>query len=216
MKAVKRTTKARQSPPGALELLSARERETLGLVALGYTNAEISNRLKISPKTVENHRKQVMTKLGLGSRAALVRFAFEHGLLSTGPGGAFFKSCSACRVLWHLCGEFLSDREVRFLGYQAAPAANHAGRWLFNHDRCGTKLSLALESFQSLTGESVLADSCRGTQPEHCLKAGTCQTCPIQCVCAFVGRMSHIIRHWPKKFVHKSGFYPNSGLAGGG
>ncbi|MEW5988244.1 MAG: response regulator transcription factor [Chloroflexota bacterium] len=64
------------------ESLSDREREVLLLVALGHTSAEIAGRLSLSPKTVETYRTRGMEKLGLRSRAALVRFALAHNLLA--------------------------------------------------------------------------------------------------------------------------------------
>jgi DNA-binding NarL/FixJ family response regulator len=69
--------------PG-LDLLSAREREVVSLIALGHTNAEIGLRLHISEKTVESHRGRILSKLGLRTRADLVRFALEHGLMGEG------------------------------------------------------------------------------------------------------------------------------------
>ncbi len=62
--------------------LSPRERQVVGLVALGHTNVEIGRGLGISHRTVETHRKHIRTKLGLEARAELVRFALEHGLMS--------------------------------------------------------------------------------------------------------------------------------------
>jgi two-component system, NarL family, response regulator NreC len=67
-----------QGPGGAL---SEREVEVLRLVALGFTNAEIAGRLVVSVRTVETHRAHLQQKLELRSRAELVRFAQEHGLL---------------------------------------------------------------------------------------------------------------------------------------
>jgi two-component system response regulator NreC len=64
-----------------LELLTPREREVINLAALGYTNSEISQQLHISDKTVETHRMHCMSKLGLRTRADLVRFAIEHKLI---------------------------------------------------------------------------------------------------------------------------------------
>lgn len=61
--------------------LSEREREVLVLVALGHTSAEIAGRLSISPKTAETYRARGMEKLGLRSRAALVKYALGKGLL---------------------------------------------------------------------------------------------------------------------------------------
>jgi two-component system response regulator NreC len=61
--------------------LTEREREILKLVAEGYTNNQIGERLFISPKTVDTHRTHVMDKLNLHSRAELVRYAMRRGLL---------------------------------------------------------------------------------------------------------------------------------------
>lgn len=64
----------------AIDDLSQREREVLRLIALGHTNAEIGTMLYVSVRTVENHRASVMRKLGLRTRAELVRHATEAGL----------------------------------------------------------------------------------------------------------------------------------------
>ena len=61
--------------------LTEREREILKLVAEGYTNNKIAERLIISPKTVDTHRTHVMDKLNLHSRAELVKYAMRRGLL---------------------------------------------------------------------------------------------------------------------------------------
>lgn len=66
---------------GPLELLSDREREVLSLIALGHTTPEIARKLSIGEKTVETHRAHITEKLELRTRADLVRFALEHGLL---------------------------------------------------------------------------------------------------------------------------------------
>ena len=61
--------------------LSEREREVLRLLALGHTNQEIASVLYISVRTAETHRAHIMQKLGLSSRAELVRYALDHGLI---------------------------------------------------------------------------------------------------------------------------------------
>ena len=61
--------------------LSEREREVLRLLALGHTNQEIAALLYISVRTAETHRAHIMQKLGLSSRAELVRYALDHGLV---------------------------------------------------------------------------------------------------------------------------------------
>ncbi len=63
------------------EELSEREREVAKLLALGYTNQEIAKMLYVSVRTAEAHRAHIMRKLRLVTRAELVRWAFEHGLV---------------------------------------------------------------------------------------------------------------------------------------
>lgn len=72
-----------QQPDARMEAsLSEREREVLLWVARGYTNQEISDQLALSVKTVETYRSRATSKLGLKSRAALVRYAQQRGWLN--------------------------------------------------------------------------------------------------------------------------------------
>jgi two-component system response regulator NreC len=64
--------------------LTPREREVMGRVAEGYTNAKIAEELRLGVKSVETYRSRLMEKLGLTSRSALVRFALESGILAPG------------------------------------------------------------------------------------------------------------------------------------
>lgn len=73
---------AQPAPPDPLDVLTEREREVLQLLALGYGNQEIAHRLHLSPRTVETHRANMMGKLGLATRADIVRVALRSGLLS--------------------------------------------------------------------------------------------------------------------------------------
>lgn len=75
--------KARGIAPQPYEKLTDREREVLQLVAEGRTNKEIARRLRISRRTVEVHRANMMHKLNLRNTAAVVRFALAQGLLSS-------------------------------------------------------------------------------------------------------------------------------------
>ena len=61
--------------------LSDREHEVLRLLALGHTNQELAAMLFISVRTAETHRQHIMQKLDLSSRADLVRYALENGLI---------------------------------------------------------------------------------------------------------------------------------------
>ncbi|HEX2737715.1 MAG TPA: response regulator transcription factor [Acidimicrobiia bacterium] len=60
--------------------LSDREREVLQLVARGYAYKDIGERLFISPKTVENHVRNILGKLHLNRKQELIRYAVEHGI----------------------------------------------------------------------------------------------------------------------------------------
>lgn len=61
--------------------LSPRETEVLRLIALGHTSAEIAVILHLSRRTVETHRARIYTKLGLSTRAELVRYALRRHLI---------------------------------------------------------------------------------------------------------------------------------------
>lgn len=74
--------RARQSEAAPGEALSEREREVLRLVAQGHTNQHVADRLFLSVKTVETYRARLMTKLGLKTRADLVRYALSTGLMT--------------------------------------------------------------------------------------------------------------------------------------
>jgi two-component system response regulator NreC len=67
--------------PGPPDDLSGREVEVLRLIAFGHTNAEIAAQLYLSVRTVESHRAHISQKLRLATRAELVRYALDRGLL---------------------------------------------------------------------------------------------------------------------------------------
>jgi two-component system response regulator NreC len=68
----------RTRPPDGL---SDRELEILRLIALGHTNSEIAEQLFLSVRTVESHRAHIQQKTSRASRAELVRYALDHGLI---------------------------------------------------------------------------------------------------------------------------------------
>lgn len=65
-----------------LEQLTDRQTDVCKWLAYGHTNSEVAEKLKISPRTVESHRAEIMNKLGFDNRADLVRFSLDHGLIT--------------------------------------------------------------------------------------------------------------------------------------
>ena len=61
--------------------LTERELEILRLIALGHTNTEIAGQVYLSVRTVESHRAHIQQKTGRSTRADLVRYALDHGLV---------------------------------------------------------------------------------------------------------------------------------------
>ncbi len=76
---------AGQDQPDPLERLTSRHREVLQLIAEGHTTKDIAGKLKLSIKTVETHRAQLMDRLDIHDVAGLVRFAIRSGLIASGP-----------------------------------------------------------------------------------------------------------------------------------
>jgi DNA-binding NarL/FixJ family response regulator len=73
--------------PAELAELTPREREVMGLVAAGLSNAEIAERLVVTPATAKTHVSRARRKLGARDRAQLVVYAFVTGLVTAGPAG---------------------------------------------------------------------------------------------------------------------------------
>jgi DNA-binding NarL/FixJ family response regulator len=76
-----RLARAAEGEPVSADPLTARERQVLKLIAEAYTNQQIAEALVISPKTVENHRSNILEKLGMRDRVELTRYAIRRGLV---------------------------------------------------------------------------------------------------------------------------------------
>jgi DNA-binding NarL/FixJ family response regulator len=68
-------------PPTYPDELTPREVEILRLVASGLSNAQMAEKLIISPRTVHAHVRSIYSKLGITSRSAATRYAIDHKLL---------------------------------------------------------------------------------------------------------------------------------------
>lgn len=77
---------ARHDEEDRADQLGEREREVVRLLSLGHTCVEIAGALGRSPRTIELYRSRIMEKLALETRAELVHYALEHGLLESDEG----------------------------------------------------------------------------------------------------------------------------------
>jgi two-component system response regulator NreC len=78
-----RIAAAPPQPAGPPDDLTERELDVLRLIALGHTNAEIAGQLYLSVRTVETHRAHIQSKTQRSTRAELVRYAIDNGLIDT-------------------------------------------------------------------------------------------------------------------------------------
>lgn len=80
-KILKKGLTKKNSDSPAMALLSKREIEIIQLICEQLTNEEISKKLFLSKRTIDNHRQNILNKLGMVNTAGMVRFAVENGLL---------------------------------------------------------------------------------------------------------------------------------------
>ncbi|MDB3991826.1 LuxR C-terminal-related transcriptional regulator, partial [Schleiferiaceae bacterium] len=80
-KILKKGISERNSDNPAVAILSKREIEIIQLICEQLTNEEISKKLFLSKRTIDNHRQNILNKLGMANTAGMVRFAVENGLV---------------------------------------------------------------------------------------------------------------------------------------
>lgn len=111
-----------------------------------------------------------------------------------------FKTCSKCGFIWPERTSFLSDPELRMIGYQVNFEELMAGLFLFNHI-CGTALAIPADAFQDLYNGLMFTERLNGTEgcEGHCVHKNDLSPCPAKCECAYVREIMKVILNWPKQ-----------------
>ncbi|MEI8138881.1 MAG: hypothetical protein WCI03_03335 [bacterium] len=113
-----------------------------------------------------------------------------------------FKKCTCCGHHWGSREEFLSDPQVKLIGYQVNFDKLDTGYFLFNHlnQRCLTTLAMQTGFFRDLYQGEEYHERLTGTLkcPGHCLHNDNLKSCPVKCDCSFVREVMQIVLKWPK------------------
>jgi len=165
--------------------------------------------LAVSYQIVEKHggKITVVSELGKGTiftvvlpesfpQKAPTLLSKRHTLLGETP----FRKCPTCNAVWFSQDDFLADRDVNLIGYQARLEELELGFFFFNH-ACGTTLAAPAGDFRHLYNGPVFTTRKTGTDecPGHCLRQDELSPCPAQCECAYVREVVQILKNWPKR-----------------
>ena len=116
-----------------------------------------------------------------------------------------FKHCGGCGREWLDRDSFLRDPAIVFAGYQVDFEDLQSGLFLFNHTapRCGTTLSIAVESFADLGEGPVFRERLDGTAtcPGYCVHEDDFRPCPEKCECVYIRQVLETVRQWPKDYI---------------
>lgn len=106
-----------------------------------------------------------------------------------------FKKCPTCAFAWKKREDFLNDKNLKIVGYQANFKSLPLGLFLFNHT-CGTTLAVSAEGFVDLYDGPVYEERKTGTDecPGYCLHKDELRRCPAKCECAWVRELLQIIK----------------------
>ena len=111
-----------------------------------------------------------------------------------------FKTCGNCGFAWTDRDAFLSDPDLRVVGYQCMFDDLRAGLFMFNHS-CNTTLALKAEAFADLYSGPIFGERRTGG-PDclgYCLRREELRPCPAKCECAFVREILQLVRNHPKR-----------------
>ena len=98
-----------------------------------------------------------------------------------------FKLCGNCGTAWGSRSDFLADKDVVTIGYQANYIALEKGLFLFNHS-CQNTLSAQVHEFADLYDGPVFSESLKGSESckGYCVHRNVLSPCPNKCECAYV------------------------------
>jgi hypothetical protein len=113
-----------------------------------------------------------------------------------------FRECQSCKTRWTTRASFVSDPELKLVGYQANFVHLEKGFFMFNHTHkgCGTTLAIPVMTFADLYDGPVFRERATGGPacPGHCLHEDDVAPCPEHCECAYVREIMQILNQTPK------------------
>lgn len=114
-------------------------------------------------------------------------------------GSGVFKKCASCNHGWETRDSYLSDPQLRIVGYQANFESPGLGTFMFSH-LCGTTMSISAHEFVDLYTGHIFNKLAKGSRecPKYCLDEKDLKSCEVPCECAYIRKVALIIQHWPK------------------
>jgi hypothetical protein len=108
-----------------------------------------------------------------------------------------FKKCGHCEEEWITRSEFIVDKTIQLIGYQAHFEELELGLLLFNHTRCKSTLAVKAALFTDLYTGPVFSERKTGQKdcPGFCLEIKNLSPCYAQCECAYIRELFSIIEN---------------------
>lgn len=113
-----------------------------------------------------------------------------------------FKKCNVCLTKWGSRDSFLTDPEIKVIGYQANFKDLHRSLFYFNHKKegCGTSLAITIDEFLDMYKGDIHPSLLRGLKPcpRHCENVNDLSPCSQECSCAYVRDVLQLIKDYKK------------------
>jgi hypothetical protein len=114
-----------------------------------------------------------------------------------------FKICPNCKKEWETQEKFLSDSEIKIIGYKADFEKLEYGLFFFNHlqNECKSTITIDVLEFRNIYKGSVSSERGTGLDgcPGYCLDRNQLERCNELCECAYVRDIIQVIKGYPKK-----------------